>query len=217
MPCAEELACSLPAGRAVRWSRESKSRAFSEAAPTIGGGQRVGEQVRPAALAQQVDDFLSPAGVAAAGAAQGLAQRAGDDVHAAHHAVIFVRAAAVLAHEADGVRVVDHHQRVVLVGQVADARQVGDDAVHGEHAVGGDEAEPGVGRLLELRFQVGHVVVLVAEALGLAEPHAVDDAGVVQFVGDDRRLPRRGASRTGRRWRRSRKSRGSCPRCRGIR
>ena len=46
-------------------------------------------------------------------------------------------------------------------------------------------AEPGAGRLLELLFQVGHVVVLVAEPLGLAEPDAVDDAGVVQFVRDD--------------------------------
>ena len=47
----------------------------------------------------------------------------------------------VRAHEADGVRVIDHHQRVVLVRQVADAAQVGDDAVHREHAVGGDQPE----------------------------------------------------------------------------
>ena len=86
----------------------------------------------------------------------------------------------------DGVRIVDHHQGVVLVGQIADAGQVGDDAVHRKDAVGGDHAEPGAGRLLELLLQVGHVVVLVAEPLGLAEPHAVDDAGVVQLVGDDR-------------------------------
>ena len=39
-----------------------------------------------------------------------------------------------------------------------------------------------------LRLQVGHVVVLVAEALRLAEADAVDDAGVVQLVGDDRVL-----------------------------
>ena len=68
---------------------------------------------------------------------------------AAHHAVMFVRAAAVLAHEAHGVRIVDHHQGVVLVGQIADARQVGDDAVHREDAVGGDQAEPGAGGLLQ--------------------------------------------------------------------
>ena len=42
--------------------------------------------------------------------------------------------------------------------------------------------------LLQLRLQVGHVVVLVAQPLGLAEPDAVDDRGVVQLVGDDRVL-----------------------------
>ena len=42
--------------------------------------------------------------------------------------------------------------------------------------------------LLELGLQVGHVVVLVAKPLGLAEPDAVDDRGVVQLVGDDRVL-----------------------------
>ena len=38
---------------------------------------------------------------------------------------------------------------------------------------------------LELGLQVGHVVVLVAQAPGLAEPDAVDDRGVVELVGDD--------------------------------
>ena len=37
----------------------------------------------------------------------------------------------------------------------------------------------------ELGLQVGHVVVLVAEASRLAQTHAVDDAGVVQFVAED--------------------------------
>ena len=40
----------------------------------------------------------------------------------------------------------------------------------------------------ELGLQVGHVVVLVAKPLGLAEPDAVDDRGVVQLVGDHRIL-----------------------------
>ena len=39
-----------------------------------------------------------------------------------------------------------------------------------------------------LRFEIGHVVVLVTKALRFAEPHAVDDAGVIQFVGNDRVL-----------------------------
>ena len=43
-------------------------------------------------------------------------------------------------------------------------------------------------RLLQLRLEIGHVVVGVAEALRLAQPDAVDDGGVVQRVGDDRVL-----------------------------
>ena len=90
-----------------------------------------------------------------------------------------------LAHEADGVRVVDHHQGVVLVGQVADAGRLA--------MMPSIEKTPSVAisrnrapaASLSLRLQVGHVVVLVAEPLGLAEPDAVDDAGVVQLVGDD--------------------------------
>ena len=41
---------------------------------------------------------------------------------------------------------------------------------------------------LQPRFEIGHVVVGVAEALGLRQPHAVDDRGMVQRVGDDRVL-----------------------------
>ena len=41
---------------------------------------------------------------------------------------------------------------------------------------------------VEPRLEVGHVVVGVAEPLGLAEADAVDDAGVVEGVGDDRVL-----------------------------
>jgi hypothetical protein len=68
---------------------------------------------------------------------------------------------------------------------VADAGEVGDDAVHGENAVGGDHPEAGGLGFLETGLQVGHVVVLVAVALRLAEADAIDDRGVVQLVGDD--------------------------------
>ena len=91
----------------------------------------------------------------------------------------------MLAHEAHGVGVVHHDEGVVLLSEVADALQVGDVPVHGEHAVGGDELDPAVLGLLQLGVEVVHVVVLVAEALGLAEADAVDDGGVVQLVGDD--------------------------------
>lgn len=72
-------------------------------------------------------------------------------------------------------------------GQVADAPEIGNDAIHGEHAVGGNELQPGAGCVggLELGFQIGHVVVLIAVPLGLAQADAVDDGGVVQLIADD--------------------------------
>ena len=94
------------------------------------------------------------------------------------------------ADKAGGVAVVEMDQRAVAIRQVADLVQPGDIAVHGKHAVGGDQFEARASgiRGLKLRFQVGHIVVAVAVAAGLAQAHSVDDAGVVELVGDDRVL-----------------------------
>ena len=94
------------------------------------------------------------------------------------------------AHEADGVAVVDHRQRVIAVGQIADGLEVRNVAVHGEHAVGRDQnfLAAGFPRVLELGFEILHVVVQIAVALGLAEAHAVDDGRVVQLIRNDRVL-----------------------------
>ena len=77
---------------------------------------------------------------AAAGAAERLAEGRGDDVDAADDPAVLGRAAAGRAEEAGGVAVVHHHQRVVPLGQVADLVERRDVAVHGEDAVGGDQA-----------------------------------------------------------------------------
>ena len=126
--------------------------------------------------------------VAAARAAERLAERAGQDVDAVHDAAQLVRAAAARADEAGGVRVVDHHQGAVAVGQIADLREPGDRAVHGEHAVGRDQAHARVLRVLQRLLELVHVVVGVAQAPRLAQADAVDDAGVIQRVADDRVL-----------------------------
>ena len=95
---------------------------------------------------------------------------------AVHHVARLVRSPSLLAQDAHGMRIVHHHQGVVLVGQVANGLEVGDDAIHREDAVGGDELEPGPAGLLLLGLQIRHVVVVVAQPLSLAEPDAVDDA-----------------------------------------
>ena len=80
------------------------------------------------------------------------------------------------------------HQRAVTVGKFADLFQLGDIAVHREHAVAGDELELRaccVG-LLQAVLELVHVRIGEAVPLRLAEPHAVDDRGVVEAVGNDR-------------------------------
>ena len=83
-------------------------------------------------------------------------------------------------------RVVDEHERVVRVGQVADLGERRDVAVHREDPVGHDDPSAGTGCRDELRLEVGQVAVLVAEPLRLREPDAVDDRRVVELVADDR-------------------------------
>ena len=94
------------------------------------------------------------------------------------------------AHEADGVAVVNHRQRVITVGQITDSPEICNIAVHGKHAVGRNQNLFAAGRMrvFQLGFEVFHVVVQIAVALGLAQAHAVDDGRVVQFVRNNRVL-----------------------------
>src|SRR5690606_10915440 len=149
-----------------------------------------GEQVGAGALPEQGDDLRTGGDIPAGGAAEGLAEGAGDDVDTVHDVVQLGRTASAGTDEPDGVRVVDHDHGAVPVGEVADLVQRGHVAVHGEDAVGDDQRAAGaaLGGLLELPLQVRHVAVGVAEAAGLGQPDAVDDRRVVQRVGDHRVL-----------------------------
>jgi hypothetical protein len=127
-----------------------------------------------------------------------LAQRRVDDVRL--HAEHFRGAAASLAHDAGRVALVHQQVRVRKFLrqplQLVQSRHV---AVHAEHAVRHDESDLRVRplrharrlcrrhRLRQLLLQI--YVVQVLEALlrlRLAQADAVDDAGVVQLVAEDR-------------------------------
>ena len=148
------------------------------------GWQRVGEQIRTRALAQQVDDRLAARRETAAAAAERLAECGREDVHVAHHAVQFRRAAPSRADEAGRVRVVDHQQRVVFLLECDDLVELGDEAVHREHAIGRDQACALVLRFGQMLFELGHIAVRVTSALGLAQADAVDDRRVVERIGN---------------------------------
>jgi hypothetical protein len=172
----------------TRSSGSSRIRSSTARDVAVMTGARYWRTNTAGSAVQPLHDLLAPGRVAAGGPAQGFAQGAGDDVHPAHDAAMFVGAAPILAHEAHGVGIVDHDQGVVPVGQVADGLQVGDAAVHGEDAVGDDEPVAAIRGIFQLRFQIGHVVIGIAEPFGLAQPHPVDDGGMVQGVADDRVL-----------------------------
>ena len=63
--------------------------------------------------------------------------------------------------------------------------KIGDNAVHRKYAVGRDHLEATALGFLQFFFERRHVIVGVAETFGLGEPHAVDDRGVVERIGDD--------------------------------
>ena len=110
-----------------------------ERAARDGRRKRVREELRPRALREQVADLLGGRDVAAGGAAERLAERAGDHVDLAEEAVVLDRPAAGLPQHADAVRVVDDDDRVVLARELDDLRQLRKVALHREDAVGEDQ------------------------------------------------------------------------------
>ena len=86
------------------------------------------------------------------------------------------------AHKAYGMGIVHHDQSVIFIRQVTDGLQVGDIAVHGEHTVGSNKLDAAVFGLFQAALEILHIVILVAPALGFAQPYTIDNGGVIQFV-----------------------------------
>ena len=82
---------------------------------------------------------------------------------------------------------VDHHHRIVRIGDVAYLVHLGHDAVHRKRSVADDEhaARALAAGLFYGLFQRIHIVVLVAVAPGFGQPDAVDDGGMVELVRHD--------------------------------
>ena len=147
--------------------------------------QRVGEEIRTGALAEHIDDLLAAGGESADGASECLSESACEYVDAAIAVILLGDSVAGLADNSGGVAFVNHHERVIFLGQLADPVHRSHVAVHREDSVRADDAEPlGLG-LLEAALKVGHVRIGVAVADSLAQTHAIDDRSVVQRVGND--------------------------------
>ena len=124
----------------------------------------------------------------AAGAAQRLAQRTRDDIDPAHHSAMLMCSASRLADETGRMRVVDHDNRIIPVGQIADLIQLRNRPIHAERTVGHNDPAPRPLCRLQLGFEVGHRIVLVAETLRLTKPYPIDNRCMIQLVRDDRIL-----------------------------
>src|SRR5438105_7457451 len=96
--------------------------------------------------------------------------------------MIFGCSPAMLAHESDFMRIIDHYQSAIFFSQITYAGKICDIAVHREDPISGNNFEAAIRGGLKLLLQIFHVVVEITEPLGFAEPHAVDDAGMVQLV-----------------------------------
>ena len=151
-------ACWLPAGRAARWLLSSRPSTAIDAA-TIGGASELENRYGRERWRSISTISLRP--VVKPPDAPPIALPSVDVMMSilSHDAVELGRAAAGLADEAGGVRVVHHDQRVVFFREVADVLQLRDVAVHAEHAVGGDHAHAKLLRLLQTLLEVVHVAV----------------------------------------------------------
>ena len=171
-----------------------------------GDGDREGvrKERRAAALDDAVDELLGAGDEAAGSASESFAEGAGEDIDGSilgleaqatgAHVVVFVGASSGFAHDAVGVGVVDDEEGVVFVAEFAEFREAGDVAFHGEDAVGD---EPDLARHFGVVFgffedflygvHVGVFVDVFLDAFfdGGGEAHRINDAGVVEFVGDD--------------------------------
>src|SRR6185312_9228708 len=130
-------------------------------------------------------DLLAAGDEAAGAAAERRAEAAADEIDAIGQAQLIVRAAPVLADDADALAVVDGDERVVLGGQAVDVAQVGGEAREREDAVGDDDAEARRARAAQAIFEVLHVLVAVRVDARAAEPHAVGEAGADELVAEE--------------------------------
>src|SRR5690606_19720598 len=94
-------------------------------------------------------------------------------------------AAASPAQYAFAVRVVHHRHDAVLFGDFDQRGERRDIAIHAEHAVADDQAAAILGGLRDFAAQVVHVIMGVGDDGRTREAAAIDDAGVVERVGED--------------------------------
>jgi hypothetical protein len=149
------------------------------------GWMRGGEEEGAGTVVEVVDEIATAADVATEGS-DGFGECADLDVDFVGGVKVIDGAATVATKDSARVGVVDHHDGAVLFAEIGELVDGPDVAVHGEDAVGDEELAAGlVLDLLEELLGVGDVFVAEDFDLCSREACAVDDAGVVELVGED--------------------------------
>src|SRR5580698_4922565 len=135
---------------------------------------RCGKQKWAGAVIEKVDEVTSTANITAQ-CADGFRERSYLDIDAAMHFEMIYRATTISAEDTGGVSVVDHHDRAVLFGEIAQRRQGADIAVHGKDSVGDQQLFPWlVFNARQSFFGLRHVLVFENENLCARQTSAVD-------------------------------------------
>ncbi len=142
-----------------------------------------GIQKWPRAAIQEIDQVSRAANVAAHRTNR-FAERANLNVDASVTSQVIDRAAAIAPQHAGGMRVVDHHDAIIFFGQIAQRGQRRDISVHRKNAVGNQQFMPGpVFSLPAQALAIGNIPVLENLNCRSRKPAAIDDGGVIQFIG----------------------------------
>ena len=165
-----------------------------------GGGEDEARRIG----ADRIDDRGRARDIAAK-RAEGLGQRALDDVDPVGEAVAFGDAAAARAIHADRMDLVDIGHGVVFLGQIGDFGDRRDVAIHRIDGFEDDQLGPFPPGRAQQAFEMSDVIVPEHLLFGAGAPHALDHRGMVQLVRQDEAIRQEPArwSRWPLRWKRS--------------
>jgi len=150
----------------------------------VGGAHTGAENQRPRVVLQVINGFRIGCDEPTQ-ARQRFAERAHDQLHLVGEAEMAGRPGAIFSKHADGVRVIHHHRGAVMIGQAAQFRQLDDVTLHAEHAVHYNEFARCRIDFPKAAFQSGHVLVGEPHEFAQRKLTALDDAGVIVFVGQN--------------------------------
>ena len=149
------------------------------------GRNRIREKVRPTFVPQQIHDFLGRSCVSTGCTSKCLAQSWANDINFALKAKKLWRAASFFTKNTSGMAFIHKSERSISLWEFMDLIQRRNITIHWKDAISHDDSHAAVLRIFQHLFEHIHVQVLVAQSACFAKSYAVDDACVVEFVGDN--------------------------------